>query len=98
MAIYTTQQLDSLAQLWQQAGIDLPSLIKANAMYFKAKATEGTPSPQPQKAYPDGATENQKKCADVAYILYQIELLDPKVDANQAFQDYCANHASCFEA
>jgi hypothetical protein len=95
MSLYTTQQLDSLAQLWEQAGIDLASLIKANAMHY---AQEGTPSPNPQKAYPDGATENQKKCADVAYILYQIELLDPKVDANQAFQDYCANHASCFEA
>ena len=95
MSLYTTQQLDSLAQRWGQASIDLPSFIKANAMHF---GQEGTPSPRPQKAPPDGATEQEIKCSDVAYILYQIELLDPEVDPNQAWSDYCDNHAMCFNA
>jgi hypothetical protein len=71
-------------------------MIKANASIFAQQVQEGTPAPIPQKSYPPGATAQQKKCADVAYIAYQIDLLDPDVNAQEAKDEYCANHEACF--
>ena len=95
MPIYPTSTLHALATAWEQAGISLKGMIKANASIF-AQQLEGTPAPIPQKSYPDGSTEQQQKCADVAYILYQIALLKPGVEAQDAKDDYCANHDGCF--
>lgn len=95
MSVYPASTLDSYVQAYETAGIDLSVQIKANAVAIQ---NAGSPSPRPQKAPPDGANSQQIKCSNVAYILYQIELLDPEVDPNQAWSDYCDNHALCFDA
>lgn len=100
MTMYPISTIAAMADAYERAGVDVRALINANAKALQSLAASplnaGTPSPIPQKAYEDGSNPQEQKCADVAYILYQIDLLKPGVNPQQAKEDYCANHAACF--
>lgn len=96
MAIYPTEVFAALASSHDLCGLNVKREIKANGAAIASLNSGGTPSPIPQKAYADGSTPQQQKCADVAYILYQIALLEPGVNPQEAKDDYCANHEACF--
>jgi hypothetical protein len=73
-------------------------MIKARHKQTVAKLVEqsGSPSPRPQLAPRDGATAQQIECNELAYILYLLELLDPLIDANKAWQNYLNNYNACY--
>lgn len=96
MPIYPTEVFAALASSHDLCGLNVKREIKANGAAIASLNSGGTPSPIPQKAPESGATPEQIKCSDVAYLLYQLALLEPCVDPQQAKMDYCANHEACF--
>ena len=93
MPKYSCQTLCAMVASYKAAGISLASL---KAAHLAAIKQSNAPTPRPQLAPRDGATPQQIECNELAYILYLLELLDPHIKPDQAYQNYLNNYNACY--